>query len=119
MGTRGVKAYLYKKRYYRTYIPGSSHPDIFGDKFASQIPREETQRLAWISSLIERIEQEVRWRNKHGVPDKESIDLEYKYSDDDDGFTTLHEGRIVIFQDIQGMDCGMAQTMITTPNGHM
>ncbi|KAG8723515.1 hypothetical protein FRC09_003006 [Ceratobasidium sp. 395] len=107
MGTRGVKAYLYKKRYYRTYIPCSSHPDIFGDKFASQIPREETQRLAWISSLIERIEQEVCWRNEHGILDEESIDLEYKYSDDDDGFTTLHEGRTVIFQDIHGMDYGM------------
>ncbi|KAG8723516.1 hypothetical protein FRC09_003007 [Ceratobasidium sp. 395] len=95
------------QRYYRTYIPCSSHPDTFGDWFAGQIPREECHRLAWIASLIEQIDEEVRWRNERGIPDEECLDLNYIWSKVDEGFTVLYEGRPMVFQDIKGIENGM------------
>ncbi|KAG8723521.1 hypothetical protein FRC09_003012 [Ceratobasidium sp. 395] len=107
MGTSGVKAYLYKKRYYTTYIPNSSHPHTFGDWFARQIPREEHDRLVWITSLIEQIEKEVRWRNERGIPDEERLDLKYLWGKVENGFTVLYEGRPMVFQEIKGIEEGM------------
>ncbi|KAG8795337.1 hypothetical protein FRC12_015771 [Ceratobasidium sp. 428] len=107
MGTSGVKAYLYKKRYFTTYIPNSSHPHTFGDWFARQIPREEHDRLVWITSLIEQIEEEVRWRNERGIPDEERLDLKYLWGKVENGFTVLYEGRPMVFQEIKGIEEGM------------
>ncbi|KAG8765463.1 hypothetical protein FRC12_007483 [Ceratobasidium sp. 428] len=104
MGTRGLQAYLYKKRYYRKYISCNSHPDKFGDSFAAQIPREEHNRLVWITSLIEQIEREVRWRSELNILDEEQLETD---SDDDDPCVALYEGRPVLFQDITGIDEGM------------
>ncbi|KAG8723510.1 hypothetical protein FRC09_003001 [Ceratobasidium sp. 395] len=107
MGTRGVKAYLYKKRYYRTYIPCSAHPDTFGAWFAEQVPRDERDRQAWITSLIEQIELEVCWRNECGIPDKKRLDLDYEWGEVEHGFEIFYEGRPMVFQDIKSIEDGM------------
>ncbi|KAG8719584.1 hypothetical protein FRC09_010923 [Ceratobasidium sp. 395] len=103
---RGLTAYLCRKRYYRTHIPRNSYPDGLGDWFAAQIPREEDGRLAtprpaWIASLVEQIEQEICWRNKHNIPDGKQLKVNF------DGFAARYESRPVPFQDITGIDEGM------------
>ncbi|KAG8765465.1 hypothetical protein FRC12_007485 [Ceratobasidium sp. 428] len=98
---RGLTAYLYKKRYYRTHIPRNSYPDDLGDWFAAQIPREEDGRLTWVTSLVEQIEQEICWRNEHDIPDGKQLKISF------DGFAARYKGRPVPFQDIMGIDEGM------------
>ncbi|KAG8723120.1 hypothetical protein FRC09_004632 [Ceratobasidium sp. 395] len=58
----------------------------------------------WITSLIEQIEREVRWRSELNILDEEQLETD---SDDDDLCVALYEGRPVLFQDITGIDEGM------------
>ncbi|KAG9118754.1 hypothetical protein FRC07_006594 [Ceratobasidium sp. 392] len=89
MGTRGLKAYLYKNR--------------FGDWFAAQVPREEEARQA------EQIEQELVWRHQHDIEDGEDLEADCVW-DDDGGFATIYEGREMLFQDVRDNKGGMVPT---------
>ncbi|KAG9095215.1 hypothetical protein FRC07_011126, partial [Ceratobasidium sp. 392] len=99
MGTRGLKAYLYKKRYFRTHVHCSAFPDGFGDWFAAQIPREETARQAWIVSLAEQIEQELAWRHENNISDDELLEADGVWTDG--AYSRIYEGRTVHFQDVR------------------
>ncbi|KAG9085033.1 hypothetical protein FRC06_003766 [Ceratobasidium sp. 370] len=100
-GTRGYIAYLYKGRYYATYIYYDAYPDGLGDWFAAKIPRDDAEREAWIEALAEQIEQEMAWRRKHDIADDEVLEADYvedgpeKYE-----FIALHQDRPLIFQEI-------------------
>ncbi|KAG9081300.1 hypothetical protein FS749_007746 [Ceratobasidium sp. UAMH 11750] len=101
MGTRGLKAYLYKNRYYRSRITDDAYPDHFSDWFAAQIPREEEARQAWIQSLGEQIEEEVAWRHEHGIGDDDELwDAELE-DEGEYGIKILYLGRPLLFQGIE------------------
>ena len=56
MGTRGLRVYRYRKRYYALYNHWDSYPEGLGDKIVAEIPADKSEYQAWLSSQRAKVE---------------------------------------------------------------
>ena len=62
MGTRGYKAWRFRKRYYVQYNHWDSYPSGLGNDIAAQIPLDQDEYQAWLKSQREKLETwEAAW----------------------------------------------------------
>lgn len=62
MGTRGYKAWRFRKRYYVQYNQWDSYPSRLGTDIAAQIPSDRDEYQAWLKSQREELETwEAAW----------------------------------------------------------
>ncbi|QRV88402.1 hypothetical protein RhiJN_16420 [Ceratobasidium sp. AG-Ba] len=69
MGTRGLRAYRYKNRYYIAYHQYDSYPDELGLALVCLIPRNAARREEWINMVISKLEATRAWRRDNGIKD--------------------------------------------------
>ena len=81
MGTRGFKAWRFRKRYYFQYNHWDSYPEGLGSQIASEIPSEHEQYISWLAAQRKQAEiRESRWDEYLTVdPDIEdpTVDLDF------------------------------------------
>ena len=62
MGTRGYKAWRFRKRYYVQYNHWDSYPSGLGTNIAAEIPSDRDKYQAWLKSQREELEtREAAW----------------------------------------------------------
>ena len=83
MGTRGYKAWRFRKRYYFFYNNMNSYPSRLGRSVVNQIPTDQKDYLDWLQDKREMAEEwEEAWQQKlvidpDGGPSDEKIDMPY------------------------------------------
>ncbi|KAL8996706.1 MAG: hypothetical protein Q9188_006502 [Gyalolechia gomerana] len=62
MGTRGFKAWRFRKRYYIQYNSHDSDPSRLGKRVTDQIPKDREKYLAWLKTERQKLEEwEATW----------------------------------------------------------